>query len=184
MHCTKQENASVNDGIWKLLRILGTWETARQQHTANTSLPNGVTLEINAYSPSDTEHWFKNFYFTSTSDANIEDNCKTDDPGHGWINGQQVFPPPADAIPRLFSNICFSFPEKIPPVSSITSLIIRRRLRRSLFPGSLGFLLKQLNAVEHLVYEPWRQWENRSTERHDRCKWTTVSLSSHHSLDS
>lgn len=161
---------SINGGIWKLLRILGTWESARQQHTANNSLPNGITLELNAYFPSDLEHWFKNFHFTSDADANIDDNCKTDDPRHGWINGQQVFSPPADAIPRLFSSINFSSSEKIPSVSSITRLIIRRRLRRSLFPGSLDFLLGMLNAVEHLVYEPLRQWENRSTEMHDRCK--------------
>ena len=163
-----QENVFISRGIWKLFRILSTWESA------NNGLRNGLTLELNAYSPSDTEHWFKNYHFTSGSHAhahgNNDDNCKWDDPVHGWINGQQVVPPPATAIPRLFSLIHLVFQEDVPQVGSITRLIIRRYLRRSFYPGSLFYVLKKLKALEHLVYEPWRQWENGSRKRQDRCK--------------
>ncbi|KAH6838652.1 hypothetical protein B0I37DRAFT_242410 [Chaetomium sp. MPI-CAGE-AT-0009] len=165
MRTIDQESLSVSRGIWKLLRILSTWE----RHTATNGVLNGITLELSAYSPSDREHWFKNYHFTSDADGDNDDNCKWDDPVHGWINGQQVVPPPATAIPRLFSMIHLAFQEDIPQVGIITRLTIRRRLRRSFDPGSLLYLLKKLNSVEHLVYEPWRQWENRLREMHDRC---------------
>lgn len=85
--------------------------------------------------------------------------------------GQQVFPPPAVAIRRLFSRINLDFPGKdFPQVGSITRLIIRRRMRRSFFPVTLNDVLDKLNAVEQLVYEPWRQWDNRSRKFHDPCK--------------
>jgi hypothetical protein len=164
-----RDSFSLNRGIWKLLQILGTWESAQQRHTANIGLPNDITLELNAYSPSDTEHWFKNYHFTSNADRHIDDNYKTDDPGHGWINGQQVGPPPATAIPRLFSNIHLGGQQDVPQVGSITRLIVRRSLRRSL-GGSLFFLLAKLRAVEHLVYEPWRPLERWSRMISDGCK--------------
>ena len=166
----EQENLFISRGIWKLFRILGTWESARQRHTANNGLTNGLTLELNAYSPSDTEHWFKNYHFTSHADGNNDDNCKWDDPVHGWINCQQVVPPPATAIPRLFSMIHLAFQGEVPQVGSITRLIIRRYLRRSFYHGCLLYVLKKLKALEHLVYEPWRQWENGARKRQDRCK--------------
>jgi hypothetical protein len=179
-----QENQSISHGIWKLLWILKAWESARQRDPAKNGLPNGVTLELNAYSPSDAEHWFKNYHFT---DGSNDDNCKADDPVHGWINGQRVVPPPATAIPRLFPMIHLPY-EKVlaPQVGSITRLIIRRRLRRSFYPGALLYVLKRLNAVEHLVYEPWRQWENHFRDMHDRRKqapqlWPLPFL---HSFDS
>ncbi|KAK3293732.1 uncharacterized protein B0H64DRAFT_419396 [Chaetomium fimeti] len=110
MRSMDQESLSISHGIWSLLRILGTWELA------NNGLANGVTLELSAYSPSDTEHWFKNYHFTPDADGNNGDNCKPDDPVHGWINGQQVVSPPATAIPRLFSMVHLGFQRDIPQV--------------------------------------------------------------------
>ncbi|KAK4153544.1 hypothetical protein C8A00DRAFT_43548 [Chaetomidium leptoderma] len=169
MRSIDQENLFISRGIWKLFQILGTWESARHRHTAHNGLTNGLTLELNAYSPSDTEHWFKNYHFTSDADGNNDDNRKSDDPVHGWINGQQVVTPPATAIPRLFSMINLPFGKEVPQIGSITRLIIRRQLRRSFHPISLFCILRKLDALEHLVYEPWRQWENGLREMQDRC---------------
>lgn len=47
---TEEDIQSINDGVWKLLRIIGTWEK-RQKHATNNTLPKGITLELNAYSP-------------------------------------------------------------------------------------------------------------------------------------
>ncbi len=119
------EKAAFGYGLWRLFTILSTWK--------KSSKINGLTLDLNAYSPSDSEHWFKNYYFSSHARGNDDDdNCKWNDPGHGWVNGQQVFSPPASAIPRLFSHIePDASQEEIPPVRCITRLIIRRQLRRS-----------------------------------------------------
>ncbi|KAH8592819.1 hypothetical protein B0O99DRAFT_517057 [Bisporella sp. PMI_857] len=75
---TSSNNSAIRDGIWKLFSILSAWKPA-----------NALTLELNAHSPSDSEHWWH-------------------DPKHGWINGQQVRTPPESAILRLFETIKFS----------------------------------------------------------------------------
>jgi hypothetical protein len=172
---------SIRSGISKLLRILGAWESAQQRDEALTTgdrLPNGLTLELNAYSPSDSEHWFKNYHFQSEVDDGNNDNddkCKPHNPAHGWIDGQRVLPPPATAIQRLFPNhpILFDFLqfEDYTPVGSITRLVIPRGLRRSFHSVSLLELLRNMSAVEHLVFEPWRQWDVESRERYDSGKW-------------
>ncbi|KAI5861472.1 hypothetical protein GGS23DRAFT_606331 [Durotheca rogersii] len=96
--CEKSERLGQNSlvftkGIEKLFRILSTWKLA-----------NGLTLELNAYSPSDSDHWFKNYYFTSSNDGNgdatsthftQETNRKWHNPEHDWANGRQHTTPPS-----------------------------------------------------------------------------------------
>ena len=57
--CSKRSSPSVkissvvSDGIWKLFSILSTWK-----------FTDNLALEINVYSPSDCEHWFKNLHLS------------------------------------------------------------------------------------------------------------------------
>ncbi|KZL77592.1 hypothetical protein CT0861_12084 [Colletotrichum tofieldiae] len=151
---TQNNSSIISNGIWKLFRALSTWKPA-----------SGLTLELNAHSPSDSDHWFKNYYFASADEGDEdatsrkEADCSWHDPQHGWINGQQVTNPPRSAIPRLFGMIDLRFREELPQVDGVTCFIIRRQLRRCLFPRTLKLILNKLCRLEHLIYEPWRAWE-------------------------
>ena len=151
---TQHNSSIISQGIWKLFRVLSTWKPA-----------NGLTLELNASSPSDSDHWFKNYCFASDDEGNEDEtsvqetDCNWHDPQHGWINGQQVTAPPSSAILRLFEWIDLRFGEGLPPVGRVTCFIIRQ-LRRWLFPGALLRILNKLGRLEHLIYESWRKWES------------------------
>ena len=156
---TSSNNSVIRDGIWKLFSILSTWKPA-----------NALTLELNAHSPSDSEHWFKNFLFASDNEGDDEaatslqevgEICsRWHDPKHGWSNGQQVATPPEPAILRLFGTISLHFREELPRVDTVTCFIIRRQLRRLLHRRALQLILDKLCRLEHMIYEPWRPWES------------------------
>jgi hypothetical protein len=152
---TDRNRSVVNNGISKLFRILSTWEPG-----------HGLTLELNAHSPSDSDHWFKHYHFSSDDGGNEDEPSmrETDrnwhDPRHHWVHGQQVRDLPLGAIERLFKCIpIFRFWPQLPRVDAVTCFIIRRQLRRHLFPYGLHLILTKLGRLEHLIYEPWRQWK-------------------------
>ncbi|KAK4236892.1 hypothetical protein C8A03DRAFT_16520 [Achaetomium macrosporum] len=122
--------------------------------------PTGcLTLELNAYSPSDSEHWFKNYHFGLDDEDLIQHQQTTPtwhDPKHGWVSGRQVEAPPASAILRLFSPLCLGFPGNLHEVRAVTRLVIRRQLRHLISPNSLRLLCERLPRLESLVYERWR----------------------------
>lgn len=141
--------------VWRLFSILGTWKPTG----------NGLLLELNAYSPSDREHWFKNMYWSS-------DNCDSGggsaepteawragrryhDPQHGWMHGRQVEQPPYEALMNVFMPMFLEFPAELPRVDAVTSFVVRRQLRHSLPPQALGALLGSLQRLESISYEPW-----------------------------
>ena len=136
--------------ILRLFAILSTWQ------------PIGhLILELNAYSPSDSEHWFKNYCFgpghEDTRDWTQQDRAiRWHDPKHGWVDGRQVEAPGASAILRLFSPLCLSLPRDLPEVHAVTGFVIRRQLRHELFPEVLKALWEKLPRLESIVYELWR----------------------------
>lgn len=169
--CSKRRSPSVrigsivSDGICKLFSILSTWRPA-----------NNLALEINVYSPSDCEHWFKNLYLSS-DDVEHDEDAMPDaertripfhDPQHGWMHGQQVKAPPKSALLRLFRPILLVFHETLPRVEAVTCLIIRRQFRRCISPLGFGLLLSSFNRLEHISYEPWAPYEAVYTEIRDR----------------
>ena len=163
--CTKHSfvystSGPIRNGIRRLFGILSTWEPA-----------GSLTLELNVHSPSDSQHWFKNYHFSSeaTSTGPQESDYSWHDPNHYWEQGKQVLPPPASAIHRLFQGTHVDM-EKLPRVDSVTSFTIRRQLRRRLSPMALVNLLGSFTRVEHLTYEPWRHWNTDSTKRHSQGK--------------
>lgn len=167
---TVSNNAIIRDAIWKLFSVLSTWKPT-----------NNLSLDLSAHSPSDSEHWFKNFQFVPPAKADDEAaTCRQDngkhcqkwhDPKHGWVNGRQVKAPPDLAILRLFGTISLEFQNQLPQVSAVTSLIIRRQLRHSLHHETLQLLLAKLCRLEHVVYEPWQIWDSweRNSRDQGRC---------------
>ncbi len=103
MACISKYSSLVRDAIVKLFSILHGWQ------------PTGhLILELSAFSPSDSEHWFKNYCF-GPGHKDIEDWTQIGwhDPNHGWVDGQQVKAPRTPAILRLFSQLYFSLPEDL-----------------------------------------------------------------------
>ena len=136
--------------ILRLFSILSTWQ------------PTGrLTLELSASSPSDSQHWFKNYCFgpghKDTRDWTQQEKAiRWHDPKHGWVDGQQVKTPDPPAILRLFSPLCMNVPQTLPVVYAVTSFCIRRQLRHELFPEVLKALWEKLPRLESIVYELWR----------------------------
>lgn len=135
--------------ILRLFSILSTWS------------PTGrLTLELNASSPSDSQHWFKNYCFgpghEDTRDWTQQEKVsRWHDPRHGWVDGQQVQTPNPRAILRLFSPLCSTVPHNIPVVHAVTEFCVRRQLRHELFPEVLEVLWKRLPRLETIAYELW-----------------------------
>ncbi|GAW16753.1 hypothetical protein ANO14919_061900 [Xylariales sp. No.14919] len=154
----------VSKAIWRLFSILSTWDPA-----------GSLALEINVYSCSDCEHWCKNFYLSSdyvqyakgTEPDLWGERILFHDPPHGWSLGSQVRSPPRIAMLRLFRPIHLRFRQVLPQVGAVTSLIIRRQLRRCIAEYGLGLLLRSLSRLEHLCYEPWVPYETSDRQTHD-----------------
>ncbi|TAQ90020.1 hypothetical protein B7494_g1644 [Chlorociboria aeruginascens] len=119
-----------------------------------------LILELNASSPSDSEHWFKNYCFGPGHEdpgdwSQQEKAIKWHDPKHGWVNGQQVKAPDAPTILRLFSPLCFTPPKNLLEVYAVTGFVIRRQFRHELFPQVLKALWEKLPRLESIAYELW-----------------------------
>lgn len=157
-----RNNTIISKGLRKLFSVLSTWDPS-----------SGLTLELNAYSPSDSEHWFKDYHFASDYEGNgdaasqQETGSRWHDPKHGWVNGQQVKTPPKGAVTRLYCRNDVHLKGKLSPVDAISCLIIRRQLRRRVCPFTLLLLFWELGRLEHLIYEPWRTWGSFWRTRND-----------------
>ncbi|KAF4970960.1 hypothetical protein FSARC_2063 [Fusarium sarcochroum] len=157
-------NKIIKTAITRLFNILESWELVK----------GGVTLELNAYSPSDSEHWFKNCYFGAPGeDELLEDESlegdlaeEVHDPNHGWSNGRIIGSPPDDALRRPFELAELEFKEHVPSVIAVTKFILRRQCRRQFDPSSLSFLWSKLPRLEQIVYEPWQLAEKPSQYVH------------------
>ncbi|KAI0201391.1 hypothetical protein F4808DRAFT_459881 [Astrocystis sublimbata] len=149
----------VTDAIRSLFRFLSRWEPA-----------GSLVLEINAYSPSDREHWFKTIHQSSSDVDHPRDSAPAPappqmgdyyhDPQHGWEDGIQKKKPPRRAMIQLFRPLTFKLDEELPRVRAVTSLVIRRQLRRFILPSGLGWLTSHLVGLEHISYEPWIPFEH------------------------
>ena len=155
---TARIGSVVSNAIWNLFSILGTWTSA-----------TNLALELNVYSPSDCEHWFKNLHLPS-DDVGYGDATRDThhDLRHGWSHGQQVKAPPAAAIQRLFRTVHLVLLPNLPRVKAVTSLVIRRQMRRCITPAGVRRLLDKLDGIEHILYEPWAPYDPRHREFHDR----------------
>lgn len=143
-----RDSSIISHAIGKILSILSTWKTQ-----------GPLTLELNAVSCSNTEHWDKNLRFdddhdeTPRQDLTFAESTRHD-PSHGWVNGTQVRPPSFLALQQLFGPITLDYNSYV-PVTAVTSLLIRRQFRRCLLPSSLDKLLSQLVCLTDIIYDLW-----------------------------
>lgn len=113
-------------------------------------------MELNAYSPSDEEHWYKNFHFGIKGEAlQKNDTAEWHDPKHGWANNRQVQDPNPGAIMKIFSPLCYAFQQELPIVRAVTGLVICRQLRHQIVVATLQLLFEKLPRLESIVYEMW-----------------------------
>ncbi|WKT44909.1 hypothetical protein QSH57_009762 [Fusarium oxysporum f. sp. vasinfectum] len=151
-------------------RVSGLWEPAKLIKKALRKLSGAletweptdrITLELNVYSPSDPDHWFKiHLYgFNHEDDGNLLEKQKTwDDPKIGWVKGKQVTLPNAASILQLFKTISPEIAAGAKPaqVPAVKGIVIRRQMRRRINPSTLCILLERFPNVESIDYEPWR----------------------------
>ncbi|EXL98379.1 hypothetical protein FOIG_09187 [Fusarium odoratissimum NRRL 54006] len=140
----------IKKALRKLSGALETWEPTDR-----------ITLELNVYSPSDPDHWFKNhlYGFNHEDDGNLLEKQKTwDDPKHGWVKGKQVTLPNAASILQLFKTISPEIAAGAKPaqVPAVKGIVIRRQMRRRINPLTLCILLERFPNAESIDYEPWR----------------------------
>ncbi|KAK0627628.1 hypothetical protein B0T14DRAFT_579794 [Immersiella caudata] len=95
---SQHNSAIISNGIWKLFHTLSTWESGPEVARRD------LMLELNAYSPSDSEH-----YCFPSDIKDIEGAAPNrgswHDTRHGLVDGQQVTTPPCSAVVRLFGRI-------------------------------------------------------------------------------
>lgn len=155
--------ALVDYAIEKLFVILSGWQRE-----------DSLSLELNVYSLSDAEHWFKSIYLwsdhvdgTTTADP-ISDLIKYHDVQHGWEEGQQVQMAPHGSADQLFQPIILNNNHR-PQVCAVDSFIMRRQLRRCFSPEGAMSLFRSLDGLETIWYEPWEP-SNEFKNYHDMRK--------------
>ncbi|KAF4339333.1 f-box domain protein [Fusarium beomiforme] len=136
----------VDQSISRLFSILKHWRSP-------------LTLELNVYSPSDSEHWFKKCYFGAPEEDKFE--CRPHssgplhDPLHGWYEERVTGAPPDDALRRPFGMSTLRFRDGLPFVQAVNKFVLRRQCRQQLDAGALSDLLFKFPNLEEIVYEPW-----------------------------
>ncbi|KAJ6788833.1 hypothetical protein PWT90_05936 [Aphanocladium album] len=128
-----------------------------------------LTLELNIYSPSDSEHFFKNLYLSSD---NVESGTSMElgsdvwkrgvpyhDPKHGWQNGHQLEHASEKASAALFQHINYDTGVDY-IVTAVTCFTMRRQLRRCIGGVQLAILLERLRGLKSIWYEPWEPYKS------------------------
>ncbi|KAK0659485.1 hypothetical protein QBC41DRAFT_237256 [Cercophora samala] len=126
-----------------------------------------LTLELNIYSPSDPDHWFHHWHFGSRNQRPPQaiDCARRHDPKHGWVRGRQVAPPPCTATMRLFEQVELDVQFIKYRLDNITCFVLQRQVRRQI--EHVWRLIRKLDCLEHLIYEPWRPWSNGQRRKRD-----------------
>ncbi|TFB07554.1 hypothetical protein CCMA1212_001071 [Trichoderma ghanense] len=127
--CREQEDLmelGVNTGLvvgclYKLLRILSSWPRRPSGR--------GIKLELNAYSESDSMHWYRHYYYGAPSET-IKSYLGLHDPWHGWTAGERTQTALPDYIWRIYSFVRGVARYETPPAPVVTSFVIRRTFRR------------------------------------------------------
>lgn len=140
------------EAVVQLFSVLARWD--HNQH---------LTLELNAYSPSDSEHWFKTCYFGAPGEEKFDITPKRrdiHDPQHGWEHGDVVEPPTDRALVRPF-EIPYTGgfgrdEQRLPIVKAVTKFVLRRQCRRQLGPLGLSQLWCRLPRLQEISFEPWQ----------------------------
>ena len=170
-------NRIFTNAIWQVLKVLSSWKKKGQFGLAN----EGPVLELSTHSPSDSEHYFRDYRL----DRDIyprphDENCTYEeydahmaciwqqhqfcDDLHGWADGARVFNPRVTAKLRVFGralNLDFSTlgvkkTAELPSVHVVKGLLVRRQHFRGFRPSALYEILRSLAGFESVTLEPWR----------------------------
>ncbi|KAF5648154.1 uncharacterized protein FTJAE_1368 [Fusarium tjaetaba] len=165
----------IKKALRKLTKALATWRPTHH-----------ITLELNAYSPCDPEHCFKNHLYGFEYENDVDFLVKQrvlHDPAHGWFRGMQVAPPTATVVHQLFSTIIPEISGKsLSKVLAIKGVVIRRQMRRQIDRVALSELLKKFPNLESINYEPWRvlfHVPNSLGSSYDQSKSTADTIEEH-----
>ncbi|KAG5761559.1 hypothetical protein H9Q72_010330 [Fusarium xylarioides] len=124
--------------IVRLFSILAKWK-------------GSLTLEFNAYSPSDSKHWFPNCYFGAPDEDKFEcQPIQRAEPAH-----HIVVAPPDNALRRAFEIGGPLFGDELVPVQMVRKFILRRQCRRQFGAEMLLQILPKFPRLEEIIYEPW-----------------------------
>lgn len=131
--------------ISALFVVLADWETTKE----------GLTLEINAYSPSDSGHWFRGWYFGAPGE---EETLRR---GRRILHFGPRHPVSEDGLRRPFEVLRVT-PSDLPVVRAVTKFLIRRQCRRQLDSNALSNIWRKLPSLGHIMHESWRPGGNVS----------------------
>ncbi|KAF5988981.1 hypothetical protein FBULB1_1223 [Fusarium bulbicola] len=153
--CRKRESLTLSYSIARIVR-----EAITRLFSILTTWRQPLTLELNVYCPSDSQHWFKNSYFGAPGEDKFECQIPSGDPihdpDHGWYGGIVTEAPPDDALRRPFGSSELRFRESLPLVNAVTKIVLRRQCRQQFRPEILRHIWSRLPNLEEICYEPWQ----------------------------
>lgn len=127
---------------------------------------SGLTLEISAYSHSDTKHVFRNdLHFDMgpfDDDRPIEQNRPSfTDLKHGWLNGRRDGPPSVSSILRIQGSSRYTVAgySRLPVADVVTTFVLRRQTRWHIDPDLLEEMIRSFPRLRTLHIEPWRYFD-------------------------
>ncbi|KAM6482039.1 hypothetical protein HDV62DRAFT_57988 [Trichoderma sp. SZMC 28011] len=169
-------NQTLTAAIYQLLEVFSTWKKNGQYGVSN----GGLVLELSAYSPSDSEHFFKyplgkddyphKYDETCIADDSVkagpsdnlpEDLTSENNTSHRTYNTPYIRVTPGTC--RLFGSLLkldygkLDIPKanrRLPGVSVVKALLHRRRYPRSFHPDTLLNIFESLHGLESIVLEP------------------------------
>ncbi|KAJ4864291.1 hypothetical protein T069G_00821 [Trichoderma breve] len=172
-------NQTFTAAIYRLLEVFSTWKKNGQYGVSS----GGLVLELSAYSPSDSEHFFKyplgkddyphkydetcivdDSVKAGPSDNLPEDHTSQNNTSHRTFGTPYIRVTPGTC--RLFGSLLkldygkLDIPKanrRLPGVSVVKALLHRRRYPRSFHPDTLLNIFKSLHGLENIVLEPWIQ---------------------------
>ena len=181
-----------------MLVILSKWTGV-----AGSRRQQGLTLELGAYSPSDSKHAFRDFHLEQNYsyherkdlEANFEayrlraDELGLDslnDPYHGWIDGHQDNLS-LEAKQRIMGTLTIksnlpefsAFSQAFPKVEIVTGLLIRRQFYRKIAAKSLGKLLREaFTCLQWFRHEAWHDVNPQQQSRLEKgtSKWHSLPV--------
>lgn len=149
--------------------------------------PRGdLVLDISFYSPSDSEHCFKELTFVPDFDSPDECDralCGTAEAKIARIkNGAEASAwtraPPSAAIRAAFLSLMQGDPfedveqwlkwfRRLPRAPAVTRLLLRQQSRRQFQPWLVALMTELLPGIREMYYEPWRDWDDEQQRLRD-----------------
>jgi hypothetical protein len=146
--------------IRDLFAVLASWEPTKK----------GLALEMNAYSPSDSNHWFRGWYFGAPGEGEIlEREVQSIEPER-FLHSSRRHPACEDGLRRPFEVFDVILSD-LPVVRAVTKFLIRRQCRRQFSPNVLYYIWSKLPSMGHIMHEAWRPWGDVCWYRWDECEF-------------